>query len=934
MKCSKCGFNNPAKSRFCNKCGTQLLGKKTPKSAPKKPSKKTPKRASQKRAYVSQTKTIKATRAKTKELTTGSTFAGRYQVIEELGKGGMGNIYKVFDKKINEKIALKLINRETPSDGQTIERFSNELKLARKIAHRNVCRMYDLGEVQGTHYITMEFVPGEDLKNSIIRMGPLNPVRAVSIAKQLCKGLTEAHKSGVIHRDLKPQNVMIDSDGNARIMDFGIARTVRGEGLTAEGMIIGTPEYMAPEQVEGKEVDPRTDVYALGTILYEMLTGRVPFQGKSPISIAFKHKTEKPKDPRLYNDQIPEDLSRLVLKCMEKDRDKRYQSAEELYEKLESVEENLPATDQIIPKKKPTTTKQITLTFTWWKFLIPVLAVLVALAIVFLPIGRKGLDVDPNRFLVAVFQNQTGDAAFDSYGRVAADWITQSLTQIEEGDAVPVGETLESLRIKGIEPGGTLKMSRLRDLAEATKAGTVISGSFALTNGVLRFDARIIDANKRKAIHELEPVSGAGEAPMEVIETLRQRIMGTLAIYFNQIPSWTRRILEPPLFEAYQEYLNGMEAFDQDYTKALTHFESAVEFDPEFPSPRIRMAIIFSHRNEFAEADAMISLANEKRERLTLLEQYLLDAFMAKLQGNTRLGLNFFRQAEKLAPEDYFLNYLIGSETLHLNYPQETVDTYAKIEIPDLVSRTEVGVWRSRVLAEAHHMLGKYLKELETISRDQEYFPDHFPLHMARVRALAALGRIQEVLKAIDESLAKSIQPEAPGMIMIEAAQELRAHGYLNEAKEIASRAVSWQQSRVPEGAAGETERSSLAFAYYVAEQWENAQKLLTELAEEHPDNIEYKGFLGRLAARMEKKEEALKISEELKGANQAYLFGSHFYACACIASILGEQESAVELLKEAFAEGQPYGAYLHRDMDLESLREYPPFQELIWPNR
>ena len=141
-------------------------------------------------------------------------------------------------------------------------------------------------------------------------MGPLNPARAISIAKQLCKGLAEAHKTGVIHRDLKPQNVMIDHQGNARIMDFGIARTMKGEGLTADGMIIGTPEYMAPEQVEGKEVDQRTDIYSLGAILYEMLTGRVPFKGKSPISIAFMHKTEKPKDPRVYNDQIPGDLSR------------------------------------------------------------------------------------------------------------------------------------------------------------------------------------------------------------------------------------------------------------------------------------------------------------------------------------------------------------------------------------------------------------------------------------------------------------------------------------------------------------------------------------------------------------------------------------------------------------------------------------------------
>ncbi len=926
MKCPKCGFKNSPKSLFCSKCGTQLSSKKTPKKAPKKTPKKKP--------YVSQTKTVKATQAGSKELETGSTFAGRYQVIEELGKGGMGSIYKVLDKKINEKIALKLINMETPSDEKSVERFSNELKLARKVSHRNICRMYDLGEEQGTHYITMEFVPGEDLKNSITRMGPLNPGRAVSIAKQLCKGLAEAHKTGVIHRDLKPQNVMIDSQGNARIMDFGIARTMKGEGLTADGMIIGTPEYMAPEQVEGKEVDQRTDIYSLGAILYEMLTGRVPFKGKSPISVAFMHKTEKPKDPRVYNDQITEELSRLVLKCMEKDKARRYQNVGELNAALESIEGELPTSELVLPKKKPTTTKQITLTFTWWRFLVPLLLLLALLVILFMPFGNKGLDVDPGRFIVAIFENQTGDGSFDSYGRVAADWITQSLSQIDEGEAVPVSEVLESLRTMGVETGGIQKMAQLRDLAKHTEAGTVISGSYILTEGILRFEANIIDANRGKSIHTLEPVSGPGESPMEVIETLRQRIMGTLSIYFSQIPSRTRRFLEPPLFEAYQEYLTGMDAFDHDYSQALTHFEKAVELDPEFPAPCIRMSIIYNYQEQFAKAESMVNLANERRERLNLFERFLLDAFVAGLQGNYEEGLNFFRQAETLAPEDYVLNYLIGLETLRLNRTQETVDTFMKIEIPEFVNSTEIGAWRFRVIAEAYHMLGKYLKELEEVSKGQENFPDNIDLQLGRVRALAALGRIQEVLGVIDKSLALKQPSETPGIIMLVAAQELRTHGYLNESKEIANRAVSWYQSQIPAEAPDEKHNSSLASAFYVAEQWENAQKLFKELSEGYPDHLQYKGFLGRLAARLGNKKEALQLSEEIASIDQAYLFGIHTYSRACIASLLGEQEQAVELLQQAFAQGRPFGVYLHRDMDLEPLRDYPPFQELLWPNR
>jgi len=219
------------------------------------------------------------------ELTTGSTFAGRYQIIEELGKGGMGRVYKVLDTKISEKIALKLIKPEVASDRETIERFSNELKLARKIRHKNVCGMFDIGEADGSHFITMEYVSGEDLKAMIRMSTGLTMGTVLSIGKQVCQGLAEAHSLGVVHRDLKPQNIMIDRGGNAKIMDFGIARSVREKGITGAGIMIGTPEYMSPEQTEAKDVDQRSDIYSLGIILYEMATGRVPLNSASTMTM-------------------------------------------------------------------------------------------------------------------------------------------------------------------------------------------------------------------------------------------------------------------------------------------------------------------------------------------------------------------------------------------------------------------------------------------------------------------------------------------------------------------------------------------------------------------------------------------------------------------------------------------------------------------------
>jgi len=322
MKCSRCGTENPPGSQFCHKCGTRAS-------------------STADQVTIAQTRTLHTPQSAP---AVGALFAGRYQIIEELGEGGMGFVYKALDTEIQEKVALKILRPEISADQKIIERFRNELKLARKISHQNVCRMYDLAKEGSVYYITMEHVSGEDLKSTLTRVGHLSIRKALEIAKQIAQGLAEAHRRGVTHRDLKPHNIMIDREGVVRIMDFGIARSSFTQGLTESGMMIGTPEYMSPEQSLGEPVDARSDIYSFGIVLFELLTGTVPFKGDTAVGVALKQTTDLPPEPRSLNPQIPAELNTLILKSLEKDKSKRSQSFDQIFAEIDRIEKSIPPT--------------------------------------------------------------------------------------------------------------------------------------------------------------------------------------------------------------------------------------------------------------------------------------------------------------------------------------------------------------------------------------------------------------------------------------------------------------------------------------------------------------------------------------------------------------------------------------------------------------
>jgi serine/threonine-protein kinase len=272
-------------------------------------------------------------------ITPGSTLAKRYHVKEIIGVGGMGTVFKALDAELDETVAIKTLKPEILSqDPSALERFKGEIRLARRISHRNVVRTHDLGEVGGIYFISMEYVEGKSLKDLIRGRGRLPPAGTITIGKQLLRALEVAHEQGVIHRDIKPQNVVVTPDGVLKVMDFGIARLAkRTEGVTQAGMVVGTPEYMAPEQLLGDEVDARVDIYAAGVVLYECLTGHVPFTAKTPIVLLTKVMDELPVPLREVNADIPAPLADLVMRALDKDAAKRPQTATEFHDALEAM---------------------------------------------------------------------------------------------------------------------------------------------------------------------------------------------------------------------------------------------------------------------------------------------------------------------------------------------------------------------------------------------------------------------------------------------------------------------------------------------------------------------------------------------------------------------------------------------------------------------
>src|SRR5437588_2116315 len=272
----------------------------------------------------------------------GTIIGNRSRLLQILGEGGMGAVYKARDIELDRVIALKVIRPELASNPEILQRFKQELILARQVTDRNVIRIFDLGEADGIKYITMEYLEGETLYQILRRHGKVPVQEAVDIMRQTLSGLQAAHREGVIHRDLKPGNIMRDASGRIVVMDFGLARSLEGDGMTRTGTMMGTMEYMSPEQAQAKELDARSDLFTVGLICYELLTGKMPYHADSAVASLLKRMQERAAPPSDWDRTIPQPISELVSKCLERDPAERWQSAQEIIDRIDEIEGKRP----------------------------------------------------------------------------------------------------------------------------------------------------------------------------------------------------------------------------------------------------------------------------------------------------------------------------------------------------------------------------------------------------------------------------------------------------------------------------------------------------------------------------------------------------------------------------------------------------------------
>src|SRR5205809_22727 len=564
----------------------------------------------------------------------------------------------------------------------------------------------------------------------------------------------------------------------------------------------------------------------------------------------------------------------------------------------------------------------------------------------------SGWHLNDRRVVVAVIENHTGDPTLDNLGHMAADWVTQGLAQTGLVEVVPSVSVMSSSRTSGGHGPGHLDVVGIQTLGRETGAGTVVSGAYYRQADSIRFQVQISAAKDGTVLRALDPVAGPISQPLAAVEAFRQRVTAALATLFDsRLSLWAKATGQPPTFAAYQEFIQGLDRMVQfDSRGAIQHFRRAAQEDTTFKLPLIFAAHEHMDLGEYATADSIAHAVERSPGRLAPLDQHYLTWVLVQSQGDRQRALETAREMATIAPNSETL-WLVAQCALALNRPREMVAALTTLGPDRGLFRGWSVYWF--YLTFGRHLMGDHRRELKEALEGRRRHPADFAVLAAEVRALAALGRAADIGERPGE--APRLPPQSgwsPADIAIIAALELAAHDHQADAPAAGMWAVRWLGGRPAPEARSVANRFRLALAYYVGGRADDAPPLLhgpasarsagvpdyatmrwiAVITGDSPDRVTVQGFLGVLAARQERRADALAFDRTLQAMSPRYLYGRHTMWRARIQAVLGERDTAVGLVQEAFAQGYPRGGVMHLFPSLRSLRDYPSYQELLTP--
>ena len=586
----------------------------------------------------------------------GLLVANRYEIVKMLGEGGMGAVYKAIDRELDRTVALKVIKPELARQPQILERFKQELILARQVTHRNVTRIYDLGSADGVKFITMEFFEGREL-SSLMEQRRFTPDESVKVMRQVCAALEAAHHERVVHRDLKPQNIMLDDHGKVCVMDFGLARSADVSGMTQAGTVMGTPTYMSPEQAKGVPADHRSDIFSLGIIFYEMLTGTVPFMAETLLGMLLKRTQEPAPPPKDVDPTVPEALSNIVLKALSIDPEQRYQSVTEMLADINGWAEGRPGLTIVVPTytqvmtavPAPPPTRR-----SMWKWAAGAggLAVVGGANYFLWERSRWAASSKhtPVLLLVGDFENTTGDPVFNS----TLEQIFS--TGLEGASFINAYNRGEARRVAAqIQPGASkLDETVSRLVARREAINYIAAGSIEALSQGYKLSIRVIEATSGKIVY-----SDSTEIPNKDLVTKAVSKLGVGArralgddtdesLQLAAAETYTASSLE-----AANNYAQGQELlWAGKWDDAAAKYQRAIEFDPNFGRAYASLAAVNANKGDRAAAEGYYKQAMERIDRMSDREKYRSRGVYYLMMRNHTKAIEEFTALLKQYPGD------------------------------------------------------------------------------------------------------------------------------------------------------------------------------------------------------------------------------------------------------------------------------------------